>query len=241
MEKALTLREITDPNIFFDKIFIINLDSSPDRWNKICKNLNQFGIHNYERQPGVRLPRKNPQEFVPPLFYHRLEAYGGRFKSDSNYILNAVGTNLAHFNIFKKAKQRNYTKILVLEDDTFLNKRFKEHFSKGMSNLMTQNIPWDLIYLGFKRSRPQFQALKVNPFISRPTRFIRGAYAYALNIRAIDNLLKTKLFGGMEIDVFFEFFMLPTHRVFCFVPPIVSHRDALTSTITEHKWKRRNF
>lgn len=230
-----------NPNIFFDKIFIINLPNSTERWNKICKNLINNGIFNFERQVGISLPRKPPEDFIPKKFYYNFEAYGGRFKTDPDYILNCVGTNLAHFNIVKKSHMRNYKRILILEDDAFLDSKFNIHFKKGIFNLLQSNYDWDLFYFGFKRSRPQFKCHKINNYISKPTQFIRGAYGYALNSSIFPILLKSQLYGGMEIDVFFEFVICRICRVLCFTPTIISHRDGMTSTITKKKWKVRDF
>ncbi len=229
------------PNVFFDRIFIINLDKSKDRWNHITKNLLQFGITNFERQPGIFLPRKDPLDILPPDFYKNLEAYGGRFKFDPDYILNCVGTNLAHFSIVEKAISRNYRRILVLEDDVFLNKNFLPTFTRAAEQINGLNDEWHLIYLGFKKSRPTFTGRAISQELMIPKQFIRGAYGYALNFPAFPIITKMKLYGGMEIDAFFEFVICRYGKVLCFNPPIIGHRDNMVSTITNAKWKSRKF
>ena len=193
------------PNNFFDKIFIINLKKSTDRWNQITKNLLDFGITNFERQPGIYLPRADPSEILPPDFYQNLEAYGGKFKFDPNYILNCVGTNMAHFSIVEKAIKRKYRRILVLEDDVFLNRDFLRKFTKAVHTINGLNNNWHLMYLGFKKSRPSFSGKQITQELMCPKQFIRGAYGYALNFPAFPIITKMKLYGGMEIDAFFEF------------------------------------
>ncbi len=229
------------PNHYFDKIFIINLNTSPERWNHVTKNLLDFGITNFEKQPGIYLPRKDALDILPPQYYINLEAYGGKFKFENNYILNCVGTNLAHYNIVEKAIQRNYKRILVLEDDIFLDKKFLEIFTKGAMTLDSYNNNWHLLYLGYKHSRPQFSGHMVSEQLMIPKQFIRGAYGYALNFPAFNIITKMKLYGGMEIDAFFEFVMCKYGKVFCFNKPIINHRDNMISTITNHKWKTRKF
>lgn len=222
-----------DPNIYFDKIFIINLDKCRDRWRKIKNNLEENGIYNYERQPGVQLPRVDPFKHINSRLYLNFEAYGGKYKNDKNYILNVVGGNMAHFQIIRKSIARNYNRIMVLEDDSFLNRNFKINFSEGVSKLSH----WDLLYLGFKKSQPKLPCRKVSRELIQPFGKIRGAYGYAVNKSIFPYLLRAYLYNGMEIDVFYEYYIINNKRVYAFFPQIVGHRDKLQSTITHRNWK----
>jgi hypothetical protein len=227
------------PNRFFDRIFIINLQRCPDRWNKVTRNLLDHGIINFERQPGISLPRRDPSDSVPLPFYSNLEAYGGHFKFDPNYILNCVGTNLAHQEIIRKAHTRGYTRILILEDDVFFGPDSIPRFCRAVSTLRQE--PWQLLYLGYKRSRSSFPSVPVSKELSRPKQFIRGAYGYAVHSSLFPALLQMPPYGGMELDVFFEFVICKRGRALCFNKPVISHRDALESTITQAHWKSRKF
>lgn len=222
-----------DPNIFFDKIFIINLDKSYDRWNKITNNLNNIGITNIERQPGYYIPRNVKK--INQKLYNNLEAYGGKYLKDKNYILNVIGTNIAHYHIVKKAMLRGYDKILILEDDSYLLNNFKSNFKNAIENLDN----WDLIYLGFKKSNPIIPAHRINTHIIKPLNKIRGAYGYALNKSIFPFILNNYLYNGMEIDVFFEYIVIKYCKVYAFYPQIIGHRDKLKSTITNKNWINR--
>lgn len=237
----LSLYSSLQPNLFFDRIFIINLDRSPDRWYRMQMDLTKMGIFNYERQRGIALPRKNPYTSLPHSLFTNLEAYGGRFSGDHNYILNCVGTNLAHFEIVKKCIKRGYQRVLVLEDDVFLGKDFNSKFLRGAQSLYQLGDDWHLAYLGFKKSRPQFNPKSLTKELSIPRSCIRGAYGYAMNKPIFELLAKNFLYRGMEIDAFFEFFLCKFSKVVCFNPPIIHHRDGAESTITGAKWKKRNF
>ena len=148
---------------------------------------------------------------------------------------------MAHFNIVKKASERGYRRILVLEDDVFLNKKFISTFIKATKKINNLNNNWHLLYLGFKKSRPSFSGRRISPELIIPKRFIRGAYGYALNFPAFPIILNHRLYNGMEIDAFYEFIVCKYGKVLCFNPPIIGHRDNMVSTITNHRWKRRNF
>lgn len=225
-----------NPNLYFDKIFIINLPRCKDRWNKIKENLINQGIYNFERQVGVYLPRNSSNQ-LPQSYYQRLEAYGGKYKNNYSYILNAVGVNMAHYEIIKKAVKRNYDRIMILEDDSFLVKDFWNKFIRGINYLESQN--WDMIYLGWKKSCPHPSQSRITQELVIPFGGIRGAYGYALHKRMFPYLVKNHLFRGMELDVFYEFIALRHRNVFAFSPTIVGHRDKLVSTITDRNWKNR--
>ena len=231
------LNNYLNPNIYFDKIFIINLDTSHERWSKIKINLISNGIYNFERQPGIYLPRINPFNTLNPLYYNNLEAYGGKFKNNPKYVLNAVGTNLAHYEIIKKSIKRNYNRILILEDDSFITKSFYKQFYQGIKIL--DKIGWDMIYFGFKKSKANYPSKRLSSSIIRPYSSIRGAYGYALNKPMFKFIQKNYLYQGTEIDVFFEYIVLKKKKVYAFSPNIIGHRDKLVSTITNKNWKSR--
>ena len=229
------------PDIFFDRIFIINLDRCTDRWNKLTNELIRKGIFNFERQSGVYLPRTDASSIIPYPLYANLEAYGGKFKFDNTYILNSVGTNMAHFEIIKKSIKRGYRRILVLEDDVFLTNNFFNKFNELVNFLVLSQYNWHLMYLGYKKSRASFNPSKINNIVSIPKHSIRGAYGYALNLPVFNIIKNHHLYRGMEIDAYFEFVLCKYGKVLCLNNPIISHRDGMDSTITNRSWVKRKF
>ena len=114
-------------NDFFDKVYVINLKSRPERL-KLCKQeLNKNGIEHevFEAvigNPGVEV--------------------------HSKYLRNrpgAVGCLLSHIGVIKNAKKLGLNKILVIEDDVEFCKNFIQVFDK-----MVKDLPedWDMFYLG---------------------------------------------------------------------------------------------
>ena len=131
--------------------------------------------------------------------------------------------------------------ILEMIQIIFLNKQFMPKFMKATRDIVTNQLAWHLLYLGFKKSRPSFGGNKITDLLIQPKQFIRGAYGYALNAPAFKIITKMQLYGGMEIDAFFEFVLCKYGKVLCFNPPIIEHRDNMISTITNAKWKIRDF
>ena len=226
-------------NYFFDKIFIINLNKCVGRWNKIVKNLSKLGIYNFERQAGIYLPRVDATQYLNPILYKNLEAYGGKFKYDNNYILNCVGTNLSHFSIIKKAKERRYKRILILEDDIFFNKKALHKFYQ-IGDFLEHNY-WDFLYLGYKKCSVKIKKKNINKNLSKVNGLLRGAYGYALNHTCYDFILNNYLFNGIEVDAFYEFVLCKHYQCFMINSPIIHHRDNMNSTITIGKWAGREY
>ena len=144
---------------------------------------------------------------------------------------------MAHYEIIKKSILRNYSRILVLEDDSFLSKSFNLNFSRGIR--LIDRLGWDMIYLGFKKTKSNYPAKKISKQVIKPFGLIRGAYGYALNKPIFRFIQKNYLYCGTEIDVFFEYVVLKKKRVYAFYPTIVGHRDKLVSTITNRDWQSR--
>jgi hypothetical protein len=83
---------IKDSLLYFDKIFLINLDSRPDRLEKVMIQLRELGVEELiERFSAISPPNGD-----------------GR-----------LGCLLSHIEIIKISKSLNLKNVLVLEDDVF--------------------------------------------------------------------------------------------------------------------------
>lgn len=100
----------------FDKIFYINLDHRTDRKEEIERELDNMGLlSNAERHSAFYFP-----------------SIGG------------VGCGRSHIDILKKARDRGYSQILILEDDfTFVVS--KEEFSNSINKLVDKEFDVCLI------------------------------------------------------------------------------------------------
>lgn len=109
----------------FGGVYCINLDSRPDRWEKIQSVFNDYEINNVQRFPGV-VCKSNL----------------GDVRS------NKLGCALSFYRILRDAQERGFEKILILEDDCkFLYS--KEENANYLSEFLTA-LPegWDMLYLG---------------------------------------------------------------------------------------------
>jgi len=99
---------------------------------------------------------------------------------------NSLSCNASHLKCIGIAKERNYSKVLILEDDI--------EFLENPHQLLTRNCEilndWDMLYFGGL----------VEPFFRNQ---IVGGYAYAVKNTLFDDIINMANASGMEIDNFY--------------------------------------
>lgn len=160
---------------YFDKIFYINLNRDVQRNESIIAQFNKFGITNYERIEAIELKELPSQE-----------KYRNFIKTDFKYTIGQLSCRASHIKCIELAKERNYSKVLILEDDiAFLN---------NPNHLLTQNSrtlnEWDMLYFG---------GLIEQHFRNQ----IVCAHAYGVKQTLYDDIINIGESSGMEIDNFY--------------------------------------
>ena len=162
-------------NTYFDKIFYINLAKDVNRNDNVLAQFNRFDITNFERIEATSYT-KIPDKKLWRNFN----------KKDDKYILGQLGCRASHLEIVKIAKERNYKKILILEDDIKI--------SKDPSELLitNENIlnDWNFLYFG-----GDIELFYRNQIVT--------THAYALKNVVFDDILNLAVASGMEIDNFY--------------------------------------
>lgn len=162
-------------NQYFDKIFYINLEKDVDRNANMLKQFEKFGITNYERFEA------NTYNFIPAQ-----ECFRNFNIKEDRYVINSLGCRASHLGVVKLAKERNYNKILILEDDIEILLDPNE-LLRINNNILND---WDMLYFG---------GLIENYFRNQ----IVCAHAYALNKTIFDDIINMCESSGMEIDNFY--------------------------------------
>jgi len=112
-------------NNFFDRIFCINLDSRPDRWESAAEEFEKHSLQ-VERIPGIDGSKMN-LDFPPEIKE------------------GAVGCALSQFFSVKYAKQLKLNNFLLLEDDVQFEDNINDIFEKYITEVPNN---WDMLYLG---------------------------------------------------------------------------------------------
>jgi GR25 family glycosyltransferase involved in LPS biosynthesis len=110
---------------YFDRVFCINLDSRPDRWEDASKEFEKHSLQ-VERIPGIDGSKMN-LDFPPEIKE------------------GAVGCALSQFFAIKYAKQLGLNKFLLLEDDIQFVENANELFDQYILEVPSD---WDMLYLG---------------------------------------------------------------------------------------------
>lgn len=123
-----------NPFDFFDRIFCVNLDSRPDRWEESLSEFKKVGIDDkVERLSGVILDTNHP-----------MKGRGG-VTSSFRKIWHEVTYENERLSVatMHGLKSEN---VLIFEDDVLFTDEAVESLSKSVSDLSKQD--WDMFYLG---------------------------------------------------------------------------------------------
>lgn len=115
-------------NKYFDKIFVINLDRRPDRWEKCQEELKKHNIV-AERFSAIDGETLNKEHFKPNCILSKGE----------------IGCCMSHAAVIKLAQSYNYSKILILEDDVTFSENAGVIFQQNINNIPNN---WQMLYLG---------------------------------------------------------------------------------------------
>ncbi len=108
---------------YFDKIYCINLDRRPDRYEFAKKEFEKFGIENVERFSAID---------------------GNLITNNTNLLKGELGILETHISLIKKCIEEGLNNVLIMEDDVV--------FTNKLNNLdeYMLSVPsdWDFIYFG---------------------------------------------------------------------------------------------
>jgi len=160
---------------YFDKVFYINISHDIHRNASMLNQFQKMGITNYERVEGClvdELPEK--------------QEYRNFNKLEKKYVLGSLGCRESHLSIVRLAKERNYEKVLIFEDDVVM--------TQNLNTLLNANEAifndWDVLYFG---------GLIEHFFRNQ----IVCLHAYAIRKSVFDDVLNMCNPSGMEVDNFY--------------------------------------
>lgn len=112
---------------YFDKIRVINLPTRPDRRRQIARELSRHGM---PLQPG------------------KVELFEAiRPEDDGGFpTLGLHGGFLSHLGVLKEARAAGLARVLHIEDDLQISRRFEECQEALVDQL--RNVEWGLVYFG---------------------------------------------------------------------------------------------
>lgn len=197
---------------FVDNIFVINLDKRTDRWENIIKLFNENNIKKYERVPGKIVCKKDLETYgfeLKPSFGNEIDVY--------KYNIGSLGCFLSHLECIKLAKQRNYKRILIVEDDIKFSKNWEHKISNAIDEI-NKLKKWDMFYLQYEFFFSQKN--NIQEIITKAYGLLSGA-GYILNESSYDIILDEAPKYRREIDVFYMDIMQKEYQCFRSVEKII--------------------
>uniref|UniRef100_A0A6Q2X5R8 procollagen galactosyltransferase n=1 Tax=Esox lucius TaxID=8010 RepID=A0A6Q2X5R8_ESOLU len=131
-----------------DCVFMINLKKRSDRRVRMLTTLYELEIASKVIQ-AVDGKAMNISE-INELGIHMLPGYSDPYHGRP-LTKGELGCFLSHYNIWKEIAERGLKTSLVIEDDLRFEVFFKRRLMNLMSEVESQRLDWDLIYIGRKR------------------------------------------------------------------------------------------
>ena len=179
------------------KIFVINLDKSIDRWNRLNPLLKDLGIE-HERISGVlgaALPDSEKQTLVDHDQYNNFMS----IKADNG----TIGCYMSHIKVWKEFLKSGYKYAIVMEDDI--------NFTPGelktvIDDLKNTDRDWDIVSLNLAHDGwPVFvdEIGNTGKNLVRYRRRVSLTGCYMLTRSGAVKLLKKALPIKMPVDYYF--------------------------------------
>jgi len=178
---------------FFEKIYLINLEERKDRLEKSLINFKNYDINNFQRFDAIKINKEN---------YLYLEE-----KERSQ-----LGCALSFYRIIIDAYVKNFSSILILEDDfEFIHDKEDTNLflNKSINDLPSD---WDVFYLGanimydytnYPIEKFSDNLLKLNSaYCTHAISFSRKAILKILEIFPNESLFIEKMNHYKAIDIF---------------------------------------
>jgi GR25 family glycosyltransferase involved in LPS biosynthesis len=181
----------------YTHIFVINLDHRTDRLESITKELQDF---KWERFSAIR-PDVVPNWFLPNNIY--------------SYRLGSYGCLQSHYNIVKIAKERNYNRILIFEDDTGF-KNSIDILYKAYEQLNSKNLKWGLLYLAGNHRE---KCIRIDENVVQVVKSY-AANSYIIDSSVYDMILQEVPTWNREIDVYYSDVVQKRVNCYCTSPHI---------------------
>jgi GR25 family glycosyltransferase involved in LPS biosynthesis len=124
-----------------NKIYYINLDTRPDRYEHFLKQCSEHNIP-YNKINRYRAIDGNTYNFSKSEYdmFKNVDYLG------QEYMKRIMGNQLSHYNILKEMIKNDYKYIIILQDDVIFRRNIVNHLTK-----LINNVPVDaeIINIGF--------------------------------------------------------------------------------------------
>ena len=159
---------------FFPSQICLNLDSRPDRWQRMQQRFADRGMNRVVR-------------------FSALEGLELEIPPDWPYLPGAYGCLRSHLAIVQEARRKRLPSVLIFEDDCDFSPDFREKF-----NSVSEELPgdWDMLLFGAIHGQPISQ---ITPNIIKVTHSL-STFAYALRNTVYDSFIDLNMHAITVLD-----------------------------------------
>lgn len=186
---------------FFDKTYLINLDSRPDRLELSQRVCGQIGLEfeRYRAIPGAQLDH-----------YHR---HDPDYETQIRWNSNAAALVKTTLNIIEEAQAKKYKSILIMEDDIDFAPQATFELKEKMYALPSN---WELFYFGATHLQP------VRPINSHLAEVVNAnsCHCYAINESVYGLVADTLRTIALPLDYYLRLYIQTRRRSYCLTPNI---------------------
>ena len=213
------------------KIFVINLDKSKERWDKLKPLVQRSGI-DFERVSGVLGSAMSDQEKYAVVDYNQYDRIMS-IPADNG----SIGCYMSHVKVWREFLNSQYKYAIVMEDDVTFD---PTEFAKVIDSIRTHTFgKWDIISFNLAhKGSPvhMFNITGTDRSLVKYRRRVSLAGCYMITRSGAIKLLKKALPIKMPVDYYFvRSWELGT--VFYGVEPRMVHQCDLNSEIANQKAK----
>uniref|UniRef100_A0A8C8JGK8 procollagen galactosyltransferase n=1 Tax=Oncorhynchus tshawytscha TaxID=74940 RepID=A0A8C8JGK8_ONCTS len=171
-------------------VFMINLKKRTDRRDRMLRTL-------YEQEIACKVIQAvdgkamNISE-INALGIHMLPGYSDPYHGRP-LTKGELGCFLSHYNIWKEIAERGLKSSLVIEDDLRFEVFFKRRLMNLMSEVESQGLDWDLIYIGRKRmqvDRPEKSVPNIHNLVEADYSY--WTLGYMMSLQGAQKLLRAE-------------------------------------------------
>ena len=132
--------ELTNINNYFDRIYVITLDREMERQEHIIKNLQDL---HYELFFGVDKKSLVLDDLIYDGIYDEEQAIEYH-RYDKPMNTGLIGRSWSHRLVYEDMLEKNYERVLILEDESVPNREGIDLLESRINNLPAD---WELLYL----------------------------------------------------------------------------------------------
>jgi len=216
--------------MLLDKVYIINLEHRTDRKQQIISELTRVGITNYEFfkaiKPTIETVNKWNSRFLNPI-PQWFQNTGG---DDTKYRIGSLGCMLSHIEILKECIKKDYTNVLILEDDCeFL-------IPEGISfeNILTllkpqiDHLQFGILYLAGNHNGSNLTKISDNIFKVNGS-LTTGSYIINKSVMKyiVDNIQGFE----REVDIYYGNIIQPMFPCYCIMPHLTKQATGYSDIV----------